>query len=238
MITVLVDPGIKLGDGTRLGFRKRLDIVWENAQLHYKELRDFGLMLLFCLFVFATLAIGSTAVSAVQLDNMALSTSPTCGVWINRNLTRSMLYVWAKAEEQSAAYYRNCYEASSSAKVCNIFSNNGRLSTSTDNDTCPFRADMCLLGPSSAITLDTGILPSNTLGINSGNTVYYQRKTTCAPVTTEGYVITQDNYNGIIIGSRFYYGGRVSNWTYEESRIFKISRTTVPSYQIAIRKAG
>ena len=108
------------------------------------ELRSFCLWLVFCLVVFVGLVAGSTTVFLIQLDGMALSTSPTCGVWL-KNLTRSMVYTWAqRAEEQSAIYYRNCYESAPSTNVYNLFANNEPLSTTTDNDTCPFQADICV----------------------------------------------------------------------------------------------
>jgi hypothetical protein len=148
------------------------------------------------------------------------------------------MYAWALAEEQSANYYQNCYEANEASQVCNIFANNDRLSNTIDNDLCPFEDDMCLLGPSSAVTFDTGMLPSSTLGINSQTHVYYRRKTTCSPLRTDGFVVTQDNYSGFLLQSQFYYGNSTqSNWTYAESRIFSLPGTSVPAYAVSVKKA-
>ena len=235
---LLTGPGIRLEDVTRLPLRERLHLFWEKVEDNSEDLRSFLIGLVFCLAVFIGLVAGPTAVSAIQLDGIALSTSPACGVWMHPNQTRRMLYVWTQAEEQSAAYYRNCYEANSSTRVCNIFANNDPLSITTDSQVCPFQEDMCLLGPSSAITFDTGMVSAKTLGVNSKNQAYYQRRSTCAPVKSNGFVDMQDNYSGFLIQSQFYYGPRsYSNSTFDESRIFGLPGLTVPAYEVTVRKA-
>ena len=83
------------------------------------------------------------------------------------------------------------------------------------------------------------MISANTLGINSQTPAYYQRKTTCAPVRAEDFVDTQDNYKGFLLQSQFYYGPAVnSNWTFAESRIFSLPGTSVPAYQVTVKKAG
>jgi hypothetical protein len=122
------------------------------------------------------LSIGSTIVSYLQSDNMALAVSPTCGNWMSPGITKEMLFAWAQSEEDAAGYYQNCYEADPSVQECNIYANNGPLSNRTDDDDCQFQGDVCLLGPHSAITLDTGYIDANTLGINSQKNPSFSKK--------------------------------------------------------------
>jgi hypothetical protein len=154
------------------------------------------------------------------------------------NVTKEMVFAWARSEEDAASYYRNCYEADPSVRECNIYANNGPLSNRTDDDDCPFQGDVCLLGPHSAITLDTGYTDVNTLGINSRNRPFFRRKTTCSPLVTDGYVNIQDNYSGILIEAQFYYGpGKVFNWTHTQARIFRVPGVSSPAYEIVIKNA-
>lgn len=149
-----------------------------------------------------------------------------------------MVYAWNMAEEQAASYYRGCYEADPSVQLCNIYANNDPLSQRTDNTDCPFLGDVCLLGPKSAVTFDTGYLDVNTLGINARNRPFYRRRTTCAPVVTDGYVEFQDNYSGFLIQAQFYYGTRDRGPTYAQSRIFSLPGTSSPTYQVAVKVSG
>jgi hypothetical protein len=165
-------------------FRQRLGDFWQNIVNNRDELWNISFWLTFSASIFIGLSIGATTVSYLQSDNMALSTSPNCGEWVSAGLTKQMLYAWNQGEEQAASYYRSCYEADPTIQQCNIYANNDPLSNVTNNDDCPFQGNVCLLGPQSAVTFDTGYLDVNTLGINSRNRPFYRRKTTCAPLAT------------------------------------------------------
>ena len=235
-----MEAGVKIGRGTpELAFSQRLHQSWQNLRNNFERLRSLGFWLVFSAAIFMALSIGATSVSYLQSDGMALSASPNCGNWVGRGSTRRMIYAWNQGEEQAASYYRNCYEADPSVQECNIYASNEPLSKKTDNDGCPFQGDVCLLGPRSAVTFDTGYLDGNTLGINSRNRPFYRRKTTCAPLVTKGYVEVQDNYAGFLIQAQFYYGAArgANNWTYSQSRIFSLPGTSSPTYQVAVKNA-
>jgi hypothetical protein len=236
---VLKESGIRLSGGTaREPYSKILKRSWRNILNNIKYVIPLSLWLLFAASIFMGLAIGGTAVSYLQSDSLALTTSPTCGFWVIPENTRRMVYAWSQAEEQAANYYRDCYEAAPSIQQCNIFAHNEQLSNTTDNDDCPFLGNVCLLGPNSAVTFDTGYVDSNTLGINSVRRPYYRRKTTCAPLVTEGYVDVWDHYSGFLIQAQFYYGPDNTSLTYNQSRIFFLPGASSPTYEVVAKKAG
>jgi hypothetical protein len=228
-----------LGDRTaRVTHRQRLRDFWQNILNNREDLRELSLWLIFSASAFAGLSIGPTFVSYLQSDGIALSASPTCGDWLSNHSTRNMIYAWNQGEEQAASYYRSCYETDPSTKACNIYADNVLLSQKTDNDNCPFRGDVCLLGPKSAVTFDTGYLDAKTLGINARKRPFYRRRTTCAPLVTDGYVDIQDNYSGFLIQAQFYYGPKEQGWTYSQSRIFSLPGTSSPTYEVAVKVSG
>lgn len=236
-LQILMESIIQLRGGTsEITLRRRLNDFWQNIVNNGEELLHLVFWFIFSCSIFMGLSIGATFVSYLQSDSIALSLSPTCGDWIGRT-TKTMVFAWNLGEEQAAGYYRNCYEADPSVQECNIYANNGPLSNTTDNDDCPFRGDVCLLGPKSAVTFDTGYLDINTLGINTRKRLFYRRRTTCAPLVTDGYVDVQDNYSGVMIQAQFYYGPRDQGWTYSQSRMF-LPEVSSLTYEVIVRKDG
>jgi hypothetical protein len=226
------------GGGSEASPRQRLLDFWQNIRNNLGELGSLGIWLLFSVSAFLGLSIGPTFVSYLQSDSLALSASPTCGRWQSNGSTRDMIFAWNQAEEQAASYYRSCYEASPSIKECNLYADNGILSQKTDHDDCPFLGDVCLLGPKSAVTFDSGYLDARTLGVNTRRRLFYRRKNTCAPLVTDGYVDIQDNYMGFLIQAQFYYNSREQGPTNAQSRIFSLPGTSSPTYEVAIRASG
>lgn len=91
----------------------------------------------------------------------------------------------------AANYARQCYgQNSSGVSTCDAFPQS-QLSWNGDNDvSCPFAEEMCLRGDSSVYQMLTAKLDSHAdLGINAPveERLKLQKRTTCAPITQEGY---------------------------------------------------
>jgi hypothetical protein len=75
-IEILKESVIMLGSGTvELTFRERLKQFWQNILNNYEELRDLTFWFAFTATIFIGLSIGSTFVSYLQSDSIALSVS-------------------------------------------------------------------------------------------------------------------------------------------------------------------
>jgi hypothetical protein len=197
-------------------FKAWVTRFWQNLQNVRGNLILTALGIIFCSAVFIAIAAAGTAVAQIELDNTALSDSPTCGLWLNMHDNKSNEFEWSKAEYQSAVYYRNCYEAEFSLQECILFPDKALVWKRIDNDECPFLGNVCLLGKQSALTFDTGYADSKALGLNAPRSrrPYFRRRISCAPVITDGYI--QSTHNEIFTSTRFYYGpdifGREYTW--------------------------
>ena len=153
-------PGVpERGDSTSSRIRRRLRGFWQNLKNIWTNLIQTLLGIIFSGTIFIAIAAAATAVIHLELDNTALLASPTCGLWLGaRGASRPNpgLFAFSKTEERTALYYRNCYEADSSPQECSLFLDKKLHLEVTDNDECPFRGDVCLLGNNSALTFDTG----------------------------------------------------------------------------------
>lgn len=211
--------------------------LWENFLNKREELFSITMIVSFCATVFAAFTAAATAVAHLELDNIALSTSPDCGYWQSHNSAKLEIFALNRAEEQTANYYQNCYEMNPSLQDCNLYARRELFSRMTDNDDCPFKGDVCLLGNKSAISFDTGYVDSKYLGINSRQRPFYRRRTVCAPLVTDGYVNVINHFD-TLFQTQFYYGPlKVANFTWEQWRIFGIEGSQAPMYQVVVRKA-
>jgi hypothetical protein len=224
-------------DISRIGRAKiRFLAFCQNLRTVKKEIIQTAIALVFSATFFIALAAAATAVAYLESNNLALVSSPNCGVWMhptNQHLTAA---AQGATEEMIWIHYRTCYENDPSLRSCNLFSYTPLLTTMTDNDECPFHGDVCLLGNKSAVTLDTGFLDSKFLGINSPQRPFFRRRSTCAPVVVDGYSTVQNWFNLSTL-TTFYYGSRSSqdNSTTRQLRSIFANLLGSPGYSVITR---
>jgi hypothetical protein len=189
-----------------------------------------ALLLLFCGITFVSLAAAGTAVVYLELDNMALSSSPNCGVWMYTSNIEKTVPAQGKTEELIELYYRNCYESDPSLQDCNMFSEKNLHVQVTENEECPFNGDVCLLGNKSAIALDTGYLDSKHLGVNSPQRLFFRRRNICAPLVIDGYARVE-NISGLFTITEFQY---VPNSTTTQIRPGRLKQIGSPGYEVLL----
>lgn len=103
----------------------------------------------------------------------------------------------------AADYARACYTDPSirSQLRCQIYMTSQLPYERDQNASCPFAKGICLISDTAALRMDTGLLDSHAIfGINTPqkDRVTYRRVTTCAPITTEGFMSYQNTtrYDG------------------------------------------
>jgi hypothetical protein len=156
------------------GFRKNLITIFKNFT---EDKWGFALISAIMLALFAVFigeqAVAITAAGIVS-GSTALSASPDCGVWLPDTSNVSSLEGdyrltnWVSGPAfRAATYAETCYGENSTIDACNTFYRMNIKFQEHHNSSCPFNGNsVCLLGESSAYTLDTGYLDSNVLGIN------------------------------------------------------------------------
>jgi AraC-like DNA-binding protein len=168
----------------------------------------FSLALLFAiclvgLFVMEqTLAILS---ANIVTGSDVLSTHSDCGSWrlndtayaANGSYNGPSSWVefsTLQAKELRARNYaEKCYGVRDEIEACNMFSTPTVQFETKFNVPCPFAEGMCLMGPSSAVAMDTGYQPLSTLGFNLPISSSFRRRTVCTPLNTDDYVATGHN---------------------------------------------
>ena len=166
----------------------------------------------YCFFNLALLAVAATAAAYLETGHIALSNMRSCYLGYNSGSEMGQMGLAVEA------YYSNCHENGMLPKRCRLFSDENLPIKITDNERCPFYGDVCLLGENSALTLDTGYVKANTLGINLQRSLYVRRRRTCAPVVTDGYTQVE-RYPGSEFRTKFYYGQdmeslEITNYTF------------------------
>lgn len=198
--------------------------------------RKLGTSLLLVLLALANLAvfafvgvpyyIGANAL----LGDEVLLRGDTCGYWMVNETsdcaTRQSAVMRKNLKDTTAAasYARSCYGCSATnPQLCNQYVTRQIQYTTNRNATCPFAPDICL-NATAAFSLDTGYLSSlQTLGVNTRqqDSITYRRKTTCSPITDEGYITsgtwtTPDSVN--LASSKGRSGGIVDLYMFGQRR--------------------
>jgi hypothetical protein len=200
------------------------------------------LALAFCGGFFTAVAAASTVVAFLVLDNYALSRSAQCGAWVpdvnsSINITNPMNNIMDRVD----SYYKDCYENEPSLQDCGLFAYTDlHVNIETKGVECPFEGDVCSLGQNSTImSLDTGLIDSKFLGINSRKRPFFRRRSHCAPLVTDGYYDATFDNETDFTSINFYYGpanGTSGNATYSQTRSPKYEQLFSPSgYQIKTR---
>jgi hypothetical protein len=207
----------------------------QNLRNIRPNLTQTTLGLVFSALIFIVIVAAGTAVAYIELDNLALVSSPNCGLWMHPKYQDFTVYSHGKAGEMVSMYYKTCYENDLSLQDCNLFSHQSLFTTMTDNEDCPFRGDVCLLGKNSAVSLDTGLIDSKYLGINSPHRPFFRRRNICAPLVIDGYSNTENDSN-LTTFTSFYYGPRTkeNNVTILQTRNLISFPLGSPGYNVAV----
>lgn len=199
------------------------DVVVSIIRQHWntrKLLLKLGFALI-CLVLFLLVTLGGIFSSGVILDSTAICKSPRCGIWVWGQDTVAANILWnrlsLKREKAAASHQERCYRDHQPVANCNSILGKAISYLAFSNTPCPFKGDVCLLGSNGAFTLDTGLLDSKFLGINSPYTLYFRRQMTCAPlVVNSSYAeaVYSDDANK---GTHYRYGRSATGTFYKSN---------------------
>lgn len=166
---------------------------------------------LFGLFVAQTVA--GVFSAKVASDRAGLASSKHCGIWQFDDAVGEEpadlddLNNYQK-ETRASQYARICYNPPdlSSPFSCRLFFNQSIAFDTKINQPCPFpSSELCLDGPLSAVTFDTGLVDASVIGINAAVTYKFRRTTSCSPLNrSEPYTRSRDDINHT--NYQYYYG--------------------------------
>jgi hypothetical protein len=182
------------------GIRKLRRQVAKNAR--EDPLRFYGAIIfavsMAALFVLEqSLAILS---SNIMSGSKVLSAHPNCGVWSFDGGTviqylRGSTTVKA-AQFRALNYAESCYGNSNGIANCDMMASRTIDFVVKRGASCPFPGDVCLNGPSSALTMDTGFQPISVLGLNVPTATHFRRNVACAPLTDRLTRVRRDSSKG------------------------------------------
>jgi len=149
--------------------------------------------------LFAVASIFSSQVTRAAGDEF-LITSDNCGFWSWNATSSADLYKVTEKSQgdivEAAAYATKCYgKDNTDASQCNTYMIPEIAWTVNQNASCPFASGTCLISPTAAYEMDTGILDSHhDLGMNSRSSerIGVRKVATCAPVHVQPYVALQN----------------------------------------------
>lgn len=164
---------------------------WSNFIQRWPELLSPFFMggLMLCVFIGGIL--GGIFSGLVVTDSVAISAHPGCSLIESNGTKGNISYVtaWLKyyhdIEAESGEYAKKCYYGQDVSDGCNFFYQQSINFTEKHNEPCPFKSelgDLCYGGPSSALSLTTGKVLPESIGINTPLKYTFQRDTTCSPL--------------------------------------------------------
>ena len=194
---------------------KRLSNAWFMASVT---------VILFIVFIVQAIA---GALSAnIASDSTGLVSSKDCGIWeFNPNTGSEAADLDdldnQRKEARAAQYAKTCYGSAgkSGPLSCRLFYKQNIPFTTQHRQQCPFGLpddeEMCLSGPYSSVTFETGLVDASVIGINAWPTHKFKRSTTCTPLNVSSKFIVkvpeadETRY-------RYYYGAKDgTNATFE-----------------------
>lgn len=189
-------------------------------------LHDLGLAAISIAFFILVIVLG-TLTNLLTGDSVGLARASNCGYYVLEGfeLTPAVDAAQTKLQGDAASYSQTCYGGrGNSITGCNLFARQAIPYTLTEDVSCPFGGEMCLLGSKGAIRFSTGPVPAQALGFNTGKYLEFQRSTTFAPLVRNETFVQQSNSgeDREFVGFDFYYGwtGPIGNspvmnpWTY------------------------
>jgi hypothetical protein len=108
------------------------------------------------------------------------------------------------------------------------------------NASCPFDGDACLFGNQSAFEVTTGLLDSNTLGVNApvSKRFYFRKTMSCAPLKSDERYIMATGNGSDWFPNQWVYNYGVSlhdDFTYRNAREWKLwwgDIDDIPDYHV------
>jgi hypothetical protein len=162
--------------------------LWGKCRQIVRNFRDHPLeflgllsLALFFATIFVAEGIAGVFSSAIVSDSTALSISPACGLWgpkesIGTRTIRALDQARVKAE----AYANDCYAPNGTTDGCNDFYHQKINYTVRREEACTLKRNICLQQNASTYILDTGLVDSRYLGINSIQNFYFRRQSNCS----------------------------------------------------------
>ena len=177
-------------------FTQMIIYWWSNATQPLLRSLPWAVFAILCMLAFASAGVFSAEMTRAA-GNTTLVISPDCGIWGYRNDFEDIDHdEWMQTLEamtRSASYAKACYTTASAQhqQRCEGYVVPRIPYICDGNASCPFAKGTCLGSDAAAYKMDTGPVDSHTmLGINTPvkERLTYRRVTTCAPLTTEGFV--------------------------------------------------
>ena len=189
------------GPGSILLDFTRISAAWRhlNRRPYYRNI--------YILFLAAFIGSGfivagilsSFVVSGLSIDILARSS--LCGTFNPPDRSTERHYA-LNMYASTLAYSRSCYTTIEPSEAqCSVFATKSLPFNVIYNVSCPFENHMCKQTANGPISLDTGLLDSHEIfGLNARlvDRVTIRKKTTCSPITTDGFSSIRDcakNYN-------------------------------------------
>lgn len=163
--------------------------------------------------LFVAQAVAGVFSAKIASDRAGLASSKHCGIWQfddavgDEPADLDDLNNYQK-ETRASQYARTCYNLPdpSSPFSCQLFYNQSIAFNTKINQPCPFpSSELCLDGPLSAVTFDTGLVDASVIGINAATTHKFRRTTSCSPLNrSDPYIRPQKDANHT--SYQYYYG--------------------------------
>ena len=196
-------------------------ILWAWRKLASRSfVRSLPFVLLaFCnMTLFTVAGIFSSEVTKAA-GNETLLMSPGCGYQLTGDNLSTITDVYAADGNGTLAastYATACYGDSFTSFQCNQFVKPRLEWTTKRNVSCPFQADLCAEGPTSAFEMDSGMLDTrDDLGINTpdADRLQYRKVTSCSVLNGTAYAkmrnLTLDSGENRTLVD-YYFGGNGS----------------------------
>ena len=215
--------------------------LWNDPSLAFAVI----IVIVFYLVLFA-IGIYVAIISANLVDGTVVSSAAhLAGHWEMDSSSTDFLLGGASViaenrQSRSWSYKESCYGPISDSSACDTFYSRQLPFHASSNQPCPFDGDACLLGAQSAYEVTTGLLDSNTLGVNApaAKRFHFRRTMSCAPLKLENYVFPtgDDAYPAQWV---YDYGtslsGPFKEYTYitpREWKLVTVDIADVPKYQM------
>ena len=180
---LLKSARIELSSGSTYGKKnlsrfRAASTIWKNFLQRPIDVLVSLLLSVFFVAIFVAESTANVLSANIISDTTAIVSSPKCN-----------LRYLSHPDSNAADYRRKCYRAKLGADGCDFFYNQSIMYSEKSENKCPFPGKTCALEQNPALTLDTGLLDSGLIGINSKKRYLFRRTATCAPLQADGEFI-------------------------------------------------
>ena len=199
----LTMPQLALGEN--LGF---LDPWWRLLRNLRQDPKGFAVVLGLAV-TFLAIAVGEHATSLSSSfiigDSMGIPTPDSCGFfrlcfyndWRLTSVANSQILSMYKTVDEDALQavndYRGMVRGASLGRHTFLPNINYTVRDGAD---CPFSGNVCFDDNDAALSLDTGLIDSAVLGINTNSVLKWRRQMTCAPLVSNSSYMNNIDQNG------------------------------------------